>query len=80
MGKTFSHAKTRERSRNAHIVAGAIPIDSGLQDPGVSIETKTPVVLELHETLFFQQEQAGYVFLSHARILFIESLYLGATS
>ena len=74
MGKHFPLA------RNARIVAGSIPIDSGLQNPGVSIETKTLVVLELHETLFFQQEQAGYVFLCHARLLLVESLYFGTTS
>jgi hypothetical protein len=79
MGQAFSRAKTRERSRNG-LVAGSIPIDSGLQDPGVSIEAQRPMVVEVYETLFFQQEKAGYVFLSHARILFIEGVYLGATS
>jgi hypothetical protein len=79
MGKTFSRAKSSERSPIARSVAGSIPIDSGLQDPGVSIEAKTPLVLGLHEVLFFQQK-AGYVFLSHARLLSIKILNLGTTS
>jgi hypothetical protein len=53
MGKTFPLAEIRVRFRNARILAGSIPTDSGLQDPAVPIETKTLVVIELHETLFF---------------------------
>jgi hypothetical protein len=78
--KTFPLAKFRGRSRSAKIVAGSIPTDCGLQDPVFPIETKTPVVFEFHETVFFRREQAGYVFLSYAQLLFVERPYFGATN